>query len=79
MFANLGFTEILILLLVLLLVFGARRIPEIGASIGQGIKEFKRSLSSKDEESERSVPPASTAPPLQPPAPAGGEPKRLSQ
>jgi sec-independent protein translocase protein TatA len=79
MFANLGFTEILILLLVLLLVFGARRIPEIGASIGQGIKEFKRSLSSKDEENEpRSVPPASTAAPLQPP-PAGGEPKRLSQ
>jgi sec-independent protein translocase protein TatA len=78
MFANLGFTEILILVLVLLLVFGARRIPEIGASIGQGIKEFKRSLSSKDEESERTVPPASTAAPLQPP-PAGGEPKRLSQ
>lgn len=79
MFANLGFTEILILVLVLLLVFGARRIPEIGASIGQGIKEFKRSLSSKDEESEpRSVPPASTAAPLPPPA-AGGEPKRLSQ
>ena len=78
MFANLGFTEILILVLVLLLVFGARRIPEIGASIGQGIKEFKRSLSAKDEESEPRVPPASTAAPLQPP-PAGGEPKRLSQ
>ena len=79
MFGNLGFTEILILVLVLLLVFGARRIPEIGASIGQGIKEFKRSLSSKDEDSEsRSVPPASTAAPLQPP-PAGGAPKRLSQ
>jgi sec-independent protein translocase protein TatA len=78
MFANLGFTEILILVLVLLLVFGARRIPEIGASIGQGIKEFKRSLSSKDEDSEpRSVPPPSNASTI--PPPSGGEPKRLSQ
>ena len=78
MFANLGFTEILILLLVLLLVFGARRIPEIGASIGQGIKEFKRSIKDGGEEEIRNVPPASTASTL-PPPPTGGEPKRLSQ
>lgn len=78
MFANLGLTEILILLLVLLLVFGARRIPEIGASIGQGIKEFKRSLKDAGEEEPRPVPPASTASTL-PPPPTGGEPKRLSQ
>lgn len=78
MFANLGFTEILILLLVLLLVFGARRIPEIGASIGQGIKEFKRSLKDAGEEEPRTVPPASTASTI-PPPPGGGEPKRLSQ
>lgn len=77
MLGNLGFTEILILLLVLLLVFGARRIPEIGASIGQGIKEFKRSLKDVAEDDARPVPPppptASTVPP------ASGEPKRLSQ
>jgi len=78
MFANLGMTEILILLLVLLLVFGARRIPEIGASIGQGIKEFKRSLKDGGEEEPRTVPPASPASTIPPPA-AGGEPKRLSQ
>ena len=78
MFANLGFTEILILLLVLLLVFGARRIPEIGASIGQGIKEFKRSLKDAGEEEPRTVPPSSTASTI-PPPPGGGEPKRLSQ
>jgi sec-independent protein translocase protein TatA len=76
MFGNLGFTEILILLLVLLLVFGARRIPEIGASIGQGIKEFKRSLSDagKDEQVPPPPPPSTVPPPA-----AGGEPKRLSQ
>jgi sec-independent protein translocase protein TatA len=37
---NLGFTEIMILLLVVLLVFGAKRLPEIGASMGKGIREF---------------------------------------
>ena len=78
MFANLGLTEILILLLVLLLVFGARRIPEIGASIGQGIQEFKRSLKDGGEEVPRPVPPPSTASTIPPPA-GGGEPKRLSQ
>lgn len=41
---NLGFTEILILVGILVLVFGAKRIPEIGSSIGKGIKEFKRGL-----------------------------------
>ena len=44
MFGDLSFSHILILLLVLVLVFGAKRIPEIGSSLGQGIKEFKRSL-----------------------------------
>lgn len=41
---NLGFTEIMILLVVALLVFGAKRLPEMGASMGKGIREFKRSL-----------------------------------
>ncbi|HYS21907.1 MAG TPA: twin-arginine translocase TatA/TatE family subunit [Gemmatimonadales bacterium] len=86
MFGDLSFAHILILLLVLVLVFGARRIPEIGSSIGQGIKEFKRSL--KDVETPPTAPPG---PPVsggsggdarsfqQPAAPGGGEPKRLSQ
>ena len=77
MFGNLGLTEILILMLVLLLVFGAKRIPEIGASIGQGIKEFKKSLKDVGDDV-RNVPPPPSAPSTLPP-PAGGEPKRLSQ
>ena len=71
---NLGFTEIAILLLILVLFFGAKRIPEIGASIGKGIKEFKRGLKSDDAVE----PPASSdAAPLPPAQNAG--PKRLSQ
>src|SRR5207245_571076 len=60
MFGDLSFSHILILLLVLVLVFGAKRIPEIGSSLGQGIKEFKRSL--KDATGDEPAPPR-TAPP----------------
>ncbi|HXF95438.1 MAG TPA: twin-arginine translocase TatA/TatE family subunit [Gemmatimonadales bacterium] len=76
-FGNLGFTEILILVLILALFFGARRIPEIGASIGKGIKEFKKSLRDAGEE-ERDLPPPGVKDSALPPAP-GGDPKRLSQ
>lgn len=84
MFGNLGFGEIMMILVVLLLVFGARRLPEIGSSFGKGIREFKRSLSdtqdaiagrpSQEEQSNESRKLDSPAAP-----PSGGEPKRLSQ
>ena len=47
---NLGFSEIMIILLVVLLVFGAKRLPEMGASIGKGLREFKRSLTETQDE-----------------------------
>ena len=75
MFGNLGFTEIAILLLILVLFFGAKRIPEIGASIGKGIKEFKKGL--KDVSTEE--PPAPPSDSSLPPAAGGGSPKRLNQ
>jgi len=77
MLGNLGFTEIAILLLILVLFFGAKRIPEIGASIGKGIKEFKRGL--KDEppsdppSADASLPPASSR------TSSSAAPKRLNQ
>ena len=43
-FGNLGFMEILLILVAVLLLFGAKRLPEIGASFGKSIKEFKRGL-----------------------------------
>jgi sec-independent protein translocase protein TatA len=45
MIGNLGMPEILVILVIILLFFGARRIPEIAGSFGKGIREFKRSLS----------------------------------
>lgn len=74
-FSNIGFTEILILLLVFVLFFGARRIPEIGASIGKGIREFKNSLREPAED-EQVQPPAPTTPMA---SRGDGEPKRLNQ
>ena len=40
--------EILILLLVALLIFGPKRLPEMGRSLGKGLREFKDSISGKD-------------------------------
>ncbi len=84
MLGNLGFSEIMIILVVVLLVFGAKRLPEIGSSMGKGIREFKRSftdvqdsvtsgLSEPDNSAGRQI----DAPAQQ--AQNSGEPKRLSQ
>jgi sec-independent protein translocase protein TatA len=55
--------ELLILLVVLLLVFGAKRLPEMGRSLGKGMREFKDGVSGLDD-SEPSTAPA-PAPPQQ--------------
>jgi sec-independent protein translocase protein TatA len=44
MFGNLGFPEVLIIMVIILLLFGAKRIPEIAGSMGKGIREFKRNI-----------------------------------
>ena len=81
MLNQIGLPEILIILLIVLLVFGAKRMPEIGASMGKGIREFKKSLtemgssgSSKDEiEPTRPFDSTSNT------TTTTGEPKKLSQ
>ena len=59
MFGNIGMTEILIILLIVLILFGAKRIPEVAGSLGKGINEFKRNMS----EAQRAI----TAPPPEEP------------
>lgn len=44
MLPNIGITEALVLLFIVLLLFGAKRLPEIGGSLGKGIREFKNSV-----------------------------------
>jgi sec-independent protein translocase protein TatA len=46
---DIGFTEILLILLVVVLLFGGRKIPELMKGLGQGIKEFKKASSLNDE------------------------------
>jgi sec-independent protein translocase protein TatA len=84
---NLGFGEIMMIMVVVLLLFGAKRLPEVGASIGKGIREFKRSLTDTQDaimgpdDGRQNLPPRQTdssAPQSQSNPPAG-EPKRLSQ
>ncbi len=48
---GIGFSELLVILLVCLLLFGANRLPEIGKSLGEGIREFKRTLKDVTDES----------------------------
>ena len=50
MIGNLGFPEILLILLVVLLLFGAKRIPEIAGSMGKGSLEFKRNINDATRE-----------------------------
>jgi len=45
---NLGPTELIIILLIVILLFGARKIPEIAKGLGKGIKDFKGAM--KEEE-----------------------------
>ena len=44
MFGNLGMGELMIILVIVLVLFGAKRIPEISASFGKGIREFKKNV-----------------------------------
>jgi sec-independent protein translocase protein TatA len=72
---GIGIWEIMILLLVILLVFGPKRLPEMGRSLGKGMREFKDSISGKDDDDEpvhrtmsSELPPASTSEPVDVPA-----------
>ena len=44
MFGNLGMGELMVVLVIVLVLFGAKRIPEISASFGKGIREFKKNV-----------------------------------
>lgn len=51
MIGGLGAGEIIMIMFLLILIFGARRLPEIGKSLGEGIKNFKGAVTSSDEKS----------------------------
>lgn len=56
-----GPTELLLIVLIIVIIFGARKLPELGKSLGEGIKNFRKSITSKEKESEK--PPKKPEPP----------------
>jgi len=46
---NIGLPELLIILFIIVLLFGAKKLPELAAGLGRGIKEFKKAASGSDE------------------------------
>jgi sec-independent protein translocase protein TatA len=50
LFGGLGFPEIVLILLLVFLIFGASRIPELGRGLGEGIKNFKKAVKGEDDE-----------------------------
>jgi sec-independent protein translocase protein TatA len=51
-FQNIGPTELIILLVIILIIFGPKNLPKIGQALGKGIKEFKEAAKGLSEESE---------------------------
>lgn len=50
MFGSLGFGEIVLILLIVVVIFGSSRIPELGKGLGDGIKNFKKALKDDGDE-----------------------------
>ncbi len=83
-----GMGEMVFIFLIVLLLFGAKRLPEIGSSLGKGIREFKSSVRDIEQELKVPDPPRQIHQTTPPPGEAvaateeasnEGEPKRLSE
>jgi sec-independent protein translocase protein TatA len=53
LFGPVGLPELLLILLIVVIIFGARRLPELGKGLGEGIRNFKRGLGGKDSEDKK--------------------------
>ena len=56
LFGTVGPQELLIVLLIVIIIFGARKLPELGKSLGEGIRNFKGSVSGKDKDKDKEFP-----------------------
>jgi sec-independent protein translocase protein TatA len=53
LFGPIGPTELLLILLIIVIIFGARRLPELGKGLGEGIRNFKKGFGSKESEEKK--------------------------
>lgn len=51
MFGQVGWPQLLIVLVIVLVIFGAKRLPEVGRSLGSGMREFKEGIKGEDDDS----------------------------
>jgi sec-independent protein translocase protein TatA len=49
MLGGLGMPELMVILVIVLIIFGANKLPQIGEGLGKGIRNFKKNISSKEE------------------------------
>jgi sec-independent protein translocase protein TatA len=68
---NIGPLEIIIVLVIVLVIFGPKRLPELGRSMGRGMREFKDSITGKDDAEHKPELQAAQAQPAPPVAPDG--------
>jgi sec-independent protein translocase protein TatA len=52
---GLGFQELLIVFFIIVLLFGAKKLPELASGLGKGIREFKKASSGQDEQGEKQI------------------------
>lgn len=76
---NVGPWELLLILLGLLVVFGAKRLPEMGAAMGKGIREFKKNISEMKAELDRPADSETPQRQIDQPVSSSGDPKKLSE
>jgi len=65
MFGSIGFTELILVLFIVLIIFGAGKLPQLGEGLGKAIKGFKKSVH-EAESVEAETPPSESAPSSQP-------------
>ena len=66
-----GPTELILILLIVVMLFGAKKIPEIMSGLGKGIKTFKKAMEGEDDS--EALPPSQTAPPAPTPSQQGSQ------
>jgi sec-independent protein translocase protein TatA len=58
---KLGMGELLVILIIVIVLFGASRLPQLGAGLGQGIRSFKKALGGGDDDKDEPAKPGSDA------------------
>ncbi len=77
MLGNVGPLEIIVVLIIALVVFGPKRLPELGSSLGRGIREFRSTVTGEKTGDEDEEAKTIAAPPTAPPAEQPAEPEAV--